>query len=107
MKKFKFTKEKKGKIQTFVEFPLIDLNLSKFIKSPQKETPIYDLFAISVKIKFLIFIKNKKNHKGSLGGGHYTSFAKNKDNKCWYLYNDNFVEKIDPPFHNKVFLFLF
>lgn len=34
------------------------------------------------------------NHHGSLGGGHYTAYAKNNDN--WYVFDDSFVDKIDP-----------
>jgi hypothetical protein len=39
------------------------------------ERPIYDLFAVTC-------------HNGVLGGGHYTSFAKNPNSK-WYYYNDS------------------
>lgn len=31
---------------------------------------------------------------GGLGGGHYTAFAKNKDDDKWYYFNDRSVEKV-------------
>ena len=47
-----------GKIKNFVNFPITNLNLQDFIKSPQKNVPTYDLFAISVK-NFLLKRKIK------------------------------------------------
>jgi ubiquitin carboxyl-terminal hydrolase 4/11/15 len=41
----------------------------------------YELFAVS-------------NHYGSMGGGHYTAYAKNDGS--WYHYNDSNVSKISP-----------
>jgi ubiquitin C-terminal hydrolase len=37
---------------------------------------IYDLYAVS-------------NHHGSLGGGHYTAYAKNKPTGQWFNFNDS------------------
>lgn len=42
---------------------------------------IYDLYAVS-------------NHFGSLGGGHYTAFAKNPIYKNWFEFDDSRVRKI-------------
>lgn len=33
---------------------------------------------------------------GGLGGGHYTAYAKNKDNGSWYLFDDSSTSQIDP-----------
>jgi len=32
-------------------------------------------------------------HSGGLGGGHYTAYALNESDQCWYLFNDNAVHK--------------
>eukprot|EP01097_Dermamoeba_algensis_P003030 TRINITY_DN2224_c0_g1_i2.p1 TRINITY_DN2224_c0_g1~~TRINITY_DN2224_c0_g1_i2.p1 ORF type:complete len:150 (-),score=43.97 TRINITY_DN2224_c0_g1_i2:402-851(-) len=67
---------------TGVKFPLTDLDLSDYISSPDVSTPpIYDLYAIS-------------NHYGSLGGGHYTAFAKNRCTNHWYKFDDSSVSEV-------------
>ena len=71
-----------NKINTKVNFPLIDLDLSKYILSNQKSKPIkYDLFAVA-------------NHYGSLSFGHYTAFCKNSIDEKWYEFNDSSVCEI-------------
>ncbi|RYD91225.1 MAG: hypothetical protein EOP54_22755, partial [Sphingobacteriales bacterium] len=34
---------------------------------------------------------------GSLGGGHYTSYVKNRDTSSWYQFNDSSVREIEQP----------
>ena len=71
-----------NKINTKVNFPLNDLDLSKYILSSDKSRPIkYDLFAVA-------------NHYGSLSFGHYTAFCKNSINEKWYEFNDSCVCEI-------------
>jgi len=69
-----------------VNYPLHELDLSSYVKSPSTEAPIYDLYAVS-------------NHYGSLGGGHYTAFGQNKNDQKWYKFDDSSVSKMD---ENKV-----
>jgi len=69
-----------NKNQTLVTFPLIDLDLSKYIIGYKKESYIYDLYGIC-------------NHSGGTQGGHYTSFVKNANGK-WYHFNDTNVNEI-------------
>ena len=57
-----------GKLETFVDFPIENLDLSPYILKRNGGKYIYELFGIS-------------NHFGGCGGGHYTAYAKNwKDN---------------------------
>lgn len=56
-----------GKLETYVDFPIEGLDLSKYILSSSGEALVYDLFAVS-------------NHFGSTGFGHYTAYAKNWKN---------------------------
>jgi len=65
------------KNQILVDFPLTDLNLSKYVIGYNKETYVYDLYGVC-------------NHGGSVLGGHYTSYVKNANDK-WYHYNDSSV----------------
>lgn len=63
LKRFSYSRYLKNKLDTFVNFPILNLDLSKYMKSKDGESYVYDLFAIS-------------NHYGGLGGGHYTAYAK-------------------------------
>ncbi|CAD8091291.1 unnamed protein product [Paramecium sonneborni] len=89
----------KQKLETLVDFPINDLDLTEFIinsKTPSeyknenennngennKQKLIYDLYAVS-------------NHYGGLGGGHYTALAKNKFTNKWYNFDDSMVSEIN------------
>merc|ERR1711920_352284 len=39
----------------------------------------------------------KSNHMGGMGGGHYTAYAKNLDNKQWYHLDDSRTSKVSNP----------
>ena len=64
-----------GKNDEYIDFPLENLDMGKYICGPNKENSKYDLFAVS-------------QHYGGTGGGHYTAICKNMDGK-WYDYNDS------------------
>ena len=81
LKRFKNNK----KIETLINFPLKDLDMSKFI-SPStlsnNNIPLkYDLFAVA-------------NHYGRLDYGHYDAFCLNYIDNNWYNFNDRIVTKI-------------
>nr|KJB52399.1 hypothetical protein B456_008G259900 [Gossypium raimondii] len=63
LKRFTYGRYLKNKIDTFVNFPIHDLDLSKYVMSKDGQSYLYELYAIS-------------NHYGGLGGGHYTAYAK-------------------------------
>jgi len=68
------------KNQILVDFPLSELNLSKYVIGYNKDSYVYDLYGVC-------------NHSGSSAGGHYTAFVKNANNK-WYHYNDTSVSEV-------------
>uniref|UniRef100_A0A8D3DH48 Ubiquitin carboxyl-terminal hydrolase n=1 Tax=Scophthalmus maximus TaxID=52904 RepID=A0A8D3DH48_SCOMX len=72
LKRFSYTKFTREKLDSIVDFPL-RRNLSNG-EPPSR----YDLIAVS-------------NHYGGLRDGHYTSYAKNKDNGQWYYFDDSKV----------------
>ncbi|ESQ33499.1 hypothetical protein EUTSA_v10006750mg [Eutrema salsugineum] len=82
LKRFTYSRYFKNKIDTFVNFPIHDLDLSKYVKNKDGQTYLYELYAIS-------------NHYGGLGGGHYTAYAKLMDEKKWYDFDDSHVSAID------------
>lgn len=65
LKRFSYSRFLKNKLDTFVNFPVHNLDLSKHVKHRAVAPPsyVYELYAIS-------------NHYGGLGGGHYTAYAK-------------------------------
>ena len=75
------------KNQILVDFPLTNLNLSKYVIGYNKETYVYDLYGVC-------------NHGGSVQGGHYTSFVKNANDK-WYHYNDTSVSEVFEQVHQQ------
>ncbi|XP_026947165.1 ubiquitin carboxyl-terminal hydrolase 11 isoform X9 [Sagmatias obliquidens] len=85
LKRFSYTKFSREKLDTLVEFPIRDLDFSKFVIKPQNESAPelykYDLIAVS-------------NHYGGLRDGHYTTFACNKDSGQWHYFDDNSVSPV-------------
>lgn len=81
LKRFKQTPNGIVKNSVHIDFPLKDLDITRFI-SNEKDDPnnyIYDLYAIS-------------QHSGTLDGGHYWASCKNLDGN-WYNFNDANVSK--------------
>jgi ubiquitin carboxyl-terminal hydrolase 4/11/15 len=61
LKRFSYTQFTRNKLETFVDFPTTDLDLSSYIADKSKQpSSHYRLYAIS-------------NHYGNMGGGHYTA----------------------------------
>lgn len=69
-----------GKLQTFVDFPLVGLDLSSHCLHDDGKPYIYDCYAVS-------------NHYGSLGFGHYTAYAFNWKDQHWYSFDDSHCSK--------------
>lgn len=67
------------KINDLILFPH-KLDISPYMFQPEGNC-IYELYGVS-------------NHFGHCGGGHYTAFCKNLENKQWYNFDDEDVRKI-------------
>ncbi|CAH9117014.1 unnamed protein product [Cuscuta europaea] len=80
LKRFSYSRWLKNKLDTFVNFPVHNLDLSKYVKSKlaSEGSHVYELFAIS-------------NHYGGLGGGHYSAHCKLVDENKWYHFDDSHV----------------
>lgn len=77
LKRFNHTMRKNNML---VDFPLNNLNLSKYVVGYNKNSYVYDLYGVC-------------NHMGSTTGGHYTAYVKNA-NGNWYHFNDRQVSEI-------------
>eukprot|EP00066_Takifugu_rubripes_P029655 XP_011618921.1 PREDICTED: ubiquitin carboxyl-terminal hydrolase 19 isoform X2 [Takifugu rubripes] len=82
----------RDKINDMVDFPIRNLDLSKFcigMKDEMQQPPIYDLYAVI-------------NHYGGMIGGHYTAYARLPSDKNsqrsdvgWRLFDDSTVTMVD------------
>uniref|UniRef100_A0A8B9L9H0 Ubiquitin carboxyl-terminal hydrolase 4 n=1 Tax=Astyanax mexicanus TaxID=7994 RepID=A0A8B9L9H0_ASTMX len=61
LKRFSYNRCWRDKLDTIVDFPIRDLNMSEFVCDPKAAPYVYDLVAVS-------------NHYGGMGGGHCESF---------------------------------
>lgn len=78
LKRFKNNGFNLSKVSSKVSFPLEGLSLDTVSSEYYKNKSTYDLYAII-------------QHSGSLYGGHYIAYTKNKINNEWYLYDDSNV----------------
>ena len=69
------------KDQRLIDFPLTDLDLTKYIVGYDKDSYKYNLYGIC-------------NHSGGVAGGHYTAFIKNANHK-WYIFNDTNCREVN------------
>ncbi|KHN14762.1 Ubiquitin carboxyl-terminal hydrolase 10 [Glycine soja] len=81
LKRFSYSRYLKNKLDTFVNFPIHNLDLTKYVKSKDGESYVYNLYAIS-------------NHYGGLGGGHYTAYCKLIDDNKWCHFDDSHVSPV-------------
>jgi ubiquitin carboxyl-terminal hydrolase 8 len=70
----RFSSDGANKITSLIDFPLENLDLSKYVKGYNPHQYVYDLYGVC-------------NHIGGVMGGHYTSFVKNSEEQ-WIHYND-------------------
>ncbi|KAL4606707.1 hypothetical protein ACB092_09G122800 [Castanea dentata] len=86
LKRFSYNRLFKNKLETFVDFPVDDLNFSTYIAHKNSQfSNRYILYAIS-------------NHYGGLGGGHYTASI-NLGYGMWYEFDD---EKVNPVSEDRI-----
>uniref|UniRef100_A0A803MRX8 Ubiquitin carboxyl-terminal hydrolase n=1 Tax=Chenopodium quinoa TaxID=63459 RepID=A0A803MRX8_CHEQI len=93
LKRFSYNRSIKHKLDTFVNFPIYDLDITKYIANKNNSDPqLYELYALI-------------NHYGSMGSGHYTAHIKVNlssfynimlllDENRWYSFDDNHISAI-------------
>ena len=79
----RFSPDGTQKLNSQIQFPLENLDLSKYVHGYNASSYKYNLYGIC-------------NHSGGVMGGHYTSFVKHIDNK-WVHFNDTHVEIVETP----------
>lgn len=81
LKRFTYSRYSKNKLETYVDFPIDNFELSSYIaRANGQSCNSYMLYAVS-------------NHYGSMGGGHYTAFV-HQGGDQWYEFDDSHVYPI-------------
>jgi ubiquitin carboxyl-terminal hydrolase 8 len=79
----RFSPDGREKLNSHINFPLENLDLSGYVQGYNASKYKYNLYGIC-------------NHSGGVMGGHYTAFVKHIDNK-WIHFNDTHVEIVENP----------
>jgi len=79
----RFSPDGRQKMDGLIQFPLENMDLSRYIKGYNASQYVYNLYAVC-------------NHIGNIYMGHYTAFVKTANGE-WLHYNDQSVEKITNP----------
>ena len=83
MKRFKYTKHSRSKIDTYVEFPITDLDMTPYTCGGDTDLRLYDLYSIIV-------------HHGTFGSGHFLAYIWSPVNESWFEMNDSHVKPTTP-----------
>ncbi|XVF00085.1 hypothetical protein REPUB_Repub03eG0255200 [Reevesia pubescens] len=83
LKRFSYSRSMKHKLETFVNFPIHDFDLTNYVadKRSSRSQP-YELYALT-------------NHYGGMGSGHYTAHIKLLDENRWYNFDDSHISPIN------------
>lgn len=64
LKRFSYSRSMKHKLETFVNFPVHDFDLTSYVANKNNsQQQLYELYALT-------------NHYGGMGSGHYTAYIK-------------------------------
>lgn len=77
----RYSPDGRFKNRSMVDFPLDNLDLSKYVVGYNASSYKYKLYGVA-------------NHMGGISGGHYVAFIETGDK--WYCCNDETVNEIDP-----------
>ncbi|KAF7803975.1 ubiquitin carboxyl-terminal hydrolase 5 [Senna tora] len=82
LKRFSYSRSMKHKLETFVNFPIHDFDLTNYIANKNNSRrQLYELYALT-------------NHYGSMGSGHYTAHIKLIEENRWFNFDDSHISPI-------------
>ncbi|KAB2010271.1 hypothetical protein ES319_D10G227000v1 [Gossypium barbadense] len=83
LKRFSYSRSMKHKVETFVNFPIHDFDLTNYVADKRSSrSQLYELYALT-------------NHYGGMGSGHYTAHIKLLDENKWYNFDDSHISPIN------------
>jgi ubiquitin carboxyl-terminal hydrolase 4/11/15 len=102
LKRFSNSRTLRDKIDTFVDFPIEDLDLTALVgerrvgtRLAQDGVDINELGIRDVKEPLIYDLYAVDEHLGGLGGGHYRAYALNHVTEQWYHFDDSYVTRSD------------
>ncbi|XP_055918572.1 ubiquitin carboxyl-terminal hydrolase 20 [Eupeodes corollae] len=82
LKRFRHDLSYSSKISSYIHFPLVGFDMRPFLhKDCNSNISVYNLVSVIC-------------HHGTVGGGHYTCFAKNDLTGNWYEFDDQHVTEV-------------
>ncbi len=78
----RYSPDGRFKNDVLIDFPLHNLDLSKYVVGYRANSYKYKLFGVA-------------NHMGGLSGGHYTAFVNTYPDNNWFCFNDSSVSVIN------------
>ncbi|CAH1783519.1 unnamed protein product, partial [Owenia fusiformis] len=82
LKRFNYNRYWRDKIDALVEFPVRGLQMKNLLINKDHGPALYDLIGVV-------------NHYGGMGGGHYTAYGLNSNDKQWHHFDDSSVSSVD------------
>ncbi|XP_031391982.1 ubiquitin carboxyl-terminal hydrolase 5 isoform X1 [Punica granatum] len=83
LKRFSYSRSMKHKLETFVNFPIHDFDLTNYVANKNSsQRQLYELYALI-------------NHYGGMGSGHYMANIKLLDENRWYNFDDSHITPIN------------
>ncbi|CAI0374597.1 unnamed protein product [Linum tenue] len=83
LKRFSYSRSMKHKLETFVNFPIRDFDLTNYVANKNStRRQLYELYALT-------------NHYGGMGSGHYTAHIKLLEENKWYNFDDSHISLIN------------
>jgi ubiquitin C-terminal hydrolase len=101
IKRFEYTEYGAEKLNHLVDFPIYDLDISKYLHPNHVSKNIkYNLFAIN---------NHDSMNSNGINFGHYYSYCKNSINNKWYNFDDDDVDEIseDELVTNKAYMLFY
>lgn len=83
LKRFKYEGVWRDKINSYVDFPINDLDLKRFLSGPNQ-----------MGLDYNYRLNGVTNHIGTMDGGHYTSMCRHFELDRWFKYDDTDVKEI-------------